>query len=93
MQNAYLKLRTQKVPEERLELLRIWIEDAKELEQRAMAEEAAKQEMAEQQAMAELAAAQGLPMGGPAMDSALNAQNGPSELPMDPSLGSPIPAA
>jgi hypothetical protein len=53
MQQTYLQLRTQNAPEERLELLRIWIDDANE--QLAEAQAAAEQQAmaAQQQAIAQ----------------------------------------
>lgn len=59
MQQAYLYYRTQKAPEERLELLRRWIEDANVLLQRAANQDAVEQEqmMADAQVQAEEQAA------------------------------------
>lgn len=55
MQQAYLLFKSQGAPEERLELFRRWIEDARGLLEKASVE-AAKQEAMMQQQMAELAA-------------------------------------
>jgi hypothetical protein len=80
MQQTYLKLRTQNAPEDRLELLRIWIDDADAQMKEAQAAEAA-------------ALANSMPMGPPIQDPSLGGLEGVAIDPnaMPPASG--IPAA
>lgn len=54
MQNAYLELKKQGAPEDKLELLRAWIADAEEKVEQIAAEKAAEMQMAQEEAMEQM---------------------------------------